>query len=523
MHWQTSERIGPGRKEVAHLLSPPKLQHLLLCVFFLLLAEKTSANPPVGNFTALIVLVQFPNHISDRVLPDPSYFQELCDTRIKSYFSQQSYGKYNIEKCVVQPWKFTFNTESFYAEGVANQKGPDYSVELAVPVLDAWDEDETFDWGQFDANNDGDLDAVLILHSGYGAEQRQENFCGAADPADRIQSQGFNASTAWVGDSGIKLSGWAMASAFETVCSDQPATMGVMVHEWLHSLGAEDVYDTGVLNLESPQYGGIASFDIMANPFGSVNGNLPGSLSPYSKILVQWLEPQEILYDGLYEIQMSNLYPEAYIIRKGYAPGEYLLIENRQTIDIDAQLPGNGGLLIYHIDEQVLTQDAPGWPGSPFWPFDHYRVALLQADGNYDLEKGINNGDRMDYYSANSQQLLPGGQRNYPNTDSYQFGELTSTGISIVDISKSAELMTFRVQGLGAAPEPEPETTPAPMPTMSNDTPTAAPGVAGNSPPTTPTIPIISSSRGTITTHSTTTITMAAKLAAFWLSMMFLL
>jgi len=102
----------------------------------------------------------------------------------------------------------------------------------------------------------------------------------------------------------------------------------------------------------------------------------------------------------------------------------FQLIENRHVVDWDAILPGNGGLLIYHIDEDMLYQDRPGFPDGPYWPHDHYVVALLQADGNYDLERGNNNGDAGDFFTANTPPLLPGGKGNFPNSDSYQFGTL---------------------------------------------------------------------------------------------------
>jgi hypothetical protein len=72
--------------------------------------------------------------------------------------------------------------------------------------------------------------------------------------------------------------------------------------------------------------------------------------------------------------------------------GEYLLLENRQKVGFDTGIC-SAGLAIYHVDESVPRNDNPGHPGLACWPRCHYRVALLQADGQFHLEqKGKGSG-----------------------------------------------------------------------------------------------------------------------------------
>jgi hypothetical protein len=120
------------------------------------------ANPAFGvdKYTALIVLVAFPDH-SDRLLPDRSYFQNLCETRIIDYLAKQSYGQYVLKGCTVTEWKTTNGTEAFFAGGVANRKSPDQAAAFAVSVLDELDVSGTIDWNIYDADGDGALDAVM--------------------------------------------------------------------------------------------------------------------------------------------------------------------------------------------------------------------------------------------------------------------------------------------------------------------------------------------------------------------------
>jgi hypothetical protein len=142
-------------------------------------------------------------------------------------------------------------------------------------------------------------------------------------------------------------------------------------------------------------------------------------MCPWSKIQLGWIEPKTIVETGLYYLEPSALSPKVYIINQNFPPDEYLIIENRQPLGFDAKLP-QGGLAIWHIEEGVSFQNFGGHPGQANWPQNgkvkhkqsslisfqiflktlllqifiipaiekHYRVALLQADGSYDLERG---------------------------------------------------------------------------------------------------------------------------------------
>ena len=57
-------------------------------------------------------------------------------------------------------------------------------------------------------------------------------------------------------------------------------------------------------------------------------------------------------------------------------------MENRQQAGFDASLPGQG-LLIWHIDEAIASNSNES----------HYKVALMQADGQRHLETNANRGD----------------------------------------------------------------------------------------------------------------------------------
>jgi immune inhibitor A len=192
----------------------------------------------------------------------------------------------------------------------------------------------------------------------------------------------------------------------------------------------------------------------MSNPYGwRVNPGIPGSMGPYSRVLAGWLNYIEITVNGVYAIQPSEMSSQLYVIREGFPEGEYLVIENRQQVKWDSDWPANG-LVIWHIDEAAPLQTRRGWPTKAGWPADHFRVAVLSPDGNYDLEKGNNLGDVTDFWVQG--MTLGPSSNEWPNTMAYQGGNLRETGISITILSQPGFIMNFKVSGLSGSLSPGP-------------------------------------------------------------------
>ena len=414
-------------------------------------------NPSIlNNVKLLVLLVQFTDHTTDRTLPPKSHFESLCQNQILPYLQQQSYQLYTLSGCTVMDWATTDNTESYYSYNTGNLVGSDQASSMFLPVLRQLDQSGAIDFSQYDLDYDLTIDALLVIHSGYASEQGSGSACQANAPQNRIVSQGHFSSnpSVWTSQSGLyNIGGYAIASAYNRVCPGTAhwATYGVMTHEFIHTFNTPDLYDTALITSgTSSYYGGIASFDIMSNPFGPNSDGNGGGMSSCIKERIGWISPTIIDYDGTYTIRILNDYGDVYKITKGYATDtEYLLIEYRSNIGYDSALPGSG-LFIYHEDTTIPQQNRAGFPNQSGWPQNgnHYTCALLPADGKYDLEQGINNGDSGDFWTPGT--TLGPGPNVYPNTDSYQNGNIVTTGITITDITVSGTgTMTFRVSGLG--------------------------------------------------------------------------
>jgi hypothetical protein len=208
--------------------------------------------------------------------------------------------------------------------------------------------------------------------------------------------------------------------------------------------------------------GGVGGYDIMSYAGGqrfAAAEQFPGILSPYQKMKLGYLDAIEITADGTYTARASALYPDVFMISTTFEAGEYLLIENRQPILSDARLWAPGGIVIYHIDENTegygnFVRGGPfvdGWPGNGA----HYKVAVLQADGKYQLEMALNLGHNDDFWKAGdvlgpgNGELVATDSGNYPNTDSYVGGNIQVTGVTIDQFTDEGDgVWSFRVTGM---------------------------------------------------------------------------
>ncbi len=421
-------------------------------------------NKTFGNARVLVLLVRFTNHAT-RTLPPREHFEKLCQEQMAEYMKLQSYGQYNITGCDVTPWTTTTISETEFAAGERGFFNALESSKFFTPILDQMSQDPTVDWSRYDDDQDSELDALLVFHSGYPSEGGDGSSCGEPSREDRVRSQAYWSSPfgAWTNDI-VTLNGYAIASAYDGVCDlSRWVQLAVPAHEFLHTFETVDLYDS-----RNGFLGGLGGWDIMASSFGPVGDTMyPGSMSPWSRALTGWHKPKEVTGDGTYTLRPSNLYPDALMIAKGFPSREYLLLENRQPLDYDEMMFGDGGILIYHIDDTKFLQETPGYPGQEGWPINgnHYRVALLPADGLYDLEKGNNNGDATDLWTQ-GMVLRPGTGANYPNTDSYQGGIISPTGITIEIMSPSGMEMQVRITGIGPSPAPTEPPQPTASPTI---------------------------------------------------------
>jgi immune inhibitor A len=159
--------------------------------------------------------------------------------------------------------------------------------------------------------------------------------------------------------------------------------VGVFSHEFGHLLGLPDLYDTTFRSH------GIGDWCLMAGGSWGGEGNRPTRMSCWCLSKLGWINPKVVTEKAMLQLDtLEEKETECYRLwTRGTIGPEYFLLENRQAKGLDAALPGSG-LAVWHIDERQSNNDNPL----------AYLVALLQADGNKDLELLKNSGDGGDLF-----------------------------------------------------------------------------------------------------------------------------
>lgn len=407
-----------------------------------------SAVPPHGTVKNLVVLCRFSDHPYNTHTRTQADYDTLFNAvgghptlaptgSVRDLYYEDSYGQMTLVSTVV-PWVTLPQTEAYYTDGYSgfgeypqNAQG---MIEDALNQVDAY-----VDFGEFDLDNDGYVDAIDVIHSGYGDEAFGAGFriwshrwSLWALSGGRWTSQDRNSAGEFV-----KVYDYHTEPALWGVSGQNIVRFGVIAHETGHFFGLPDLYDTDA-NSE-----GIGSYCMMSNSWGFDFTQLhPPHFSAWCKIFLGWVEPTQILRPGTYVAPQAETNPTVYRVDFNYPGGEYLLIENRQPAGHESAMP-QGGLCIWHIDEAKYDNTEPGYVGQAGWPANnrHYKVALLQADGDYAMERGWNRGDAGDVYHGNAVDAID--STTIPNTDAYQNGNIITTHNSIRDIGTAGPNMQF--------------------------------------------------------------------------------
>ncbi len=307
-----------------------------------------SPNPAAasGEARILVLLIQFTN-VSHDPGHDAAFFDDLFNNAtptarsLRAYYRESSYGSLTINATIVPTWFTSSHPMDYYGRdgpsGVDNANGPIYDlVDEAVRAADP-----SVDFRAFDADGNGVVDHLVVVHAGLG----QENH---ANLTDLIWSHSWDVLDGDPAQPGNQLLFADGVQVYRYTMISESSPLGVMAHEFGHDLDLPDLYDT---DLSSD---GAGVWDLMALGAwnGAPRGSSPAEFSAWSKIRLGWLTatpgPAGALEDTpIPAVELTPFALRLYIL--GSAT-EYFLIENRELTGFDVGLP-SAGLLIWHVDD----------------------------------------------------------------------------------------------------------------------------------------------------------------------------
>jgi immune inhibitor A len=307
---------------------------------------------------------------------------------------------------------------------IAAYAGADNGLQSATPNARTLADDAVtaasadVDFTPYDNDGNGYVDAFIVVHAGRGGEE--------TGSATDIWSHKWVLPAERAVDS-------TKIFAYLTIPED--AKLGVTAHEIGHLVfGWPDLYDTD--NTSE----GIGNWCLMASGSWGLGGERPVHPSAWCKSTQGWIDVVAPTTNADVTITDVKTDRTAYRLWKdGGGGNEYFLVENRQQTGFDTSLPGQG-LLVWHIDEAIAGNSNES----------HYKVALMQADGQEHLESNANRGDDGDVFPGSS------GNASFTETstpDSRSYAG-SPTSVALTGIPPSSAAMTVSVSVRDAVDEP---------------------------------------------------------------------
>ena len=340
---------------------------------------------------------------------------------IHKYFWDQSWGQYDLQIDVYGPVTVS-KPLSYYGSNdtSGDDKHPDELVKEACQLAH---EQCGADFSQYDSNNDGYVDWVVILYAGQG------------------EADGGAANTIWPHQYDLSYTGMTFKLDGKTVdhycCLNEldgqtgkRTGIGTFCHEFSHVMGLPDFYATN-----NSTHHTLVDWDIMDYGPYLNGGNTPPAYSAYERWFMGWIEPTLLNSAATVTLADINLPGgrACYMTANGQSisnilspnPSTFYLLENRQNSGWDLYLPGSG-LMITKVQWSKTK-----WEGNTVNNSSYAMgVDIMEATAN--TSSGYN-------AYGKATDLYPKGATSFTKVTNYQ----------VTDIAMSNKIITFNVNGGG--------------------------------------------------------------------------
>ncbi|MCR4569003.1 MAG: M6 family metalloprotease domain-containing protein [Bacteroidales bacterium] len=294
---------------------------------------------PDKNFS-----VENPADSFSAMLNQPGYSGNEGTGSVQDYFMDNSHGRFQPIFDVYGPVMLP-NEMAYYGKNRSGQ-GTDIRPELALYDACVILADQV-DFSIYDADGDGFVDMTLFYYAGYSeAEGASTNtiwphqYTVQASSSDEARNTRFN---------GKRLGNYFCTAELKGTQGTKQCGIGPTCHEFSHSLGLPDFYDTDYE--KNGECKGLTSFSLMDGGCYLNESRTPPYLNAEERIMLGWMAEEEVLDLTSGTVSFPAIQNNVAYISYSSVEGEYYLYECRDASGWDAYLPE--GMLIYHADKSM--------------------------------------------------------------------------------------------------------------------------------------------------------------------------
>lgn len=337
--------------------SEPSVKHGIV----ILAQFKEDSKDKYARFTTPDVKASFENLLRQKGYTGPD---NRATGSAKDYFDSQFEGKYEFHFDVAGPVTLSRN-KSYYGGNDSDDQDlrPEEMVIEACRAVD-----NEVDFSLYDDDKDGEVDNVYVFFAGGDEAQYAGEDC--------IWSHAWyikdGAGVDLILD-GTRINRYACSSELMTISigEDDVAKsfaltgIGTFCHEYSHTLGLPDFYDTDYEESGGKSDALWRSTSLMDGGNYNNNGNTPPNFNIIEREILGLVRTVDIEHaDAPVTISPIETEEKAYRI-SGETKDEYYLVECRNTGNWDKYIydgfePGTGTMLIYHVDKSANPAGASG-------------------------------------------------------------------------------------------------------------------------------------------------------------------
>lgn len=401
--WERRKKAVTGQRQRAALLmqgidlplSPMSAQELAV--------EAAAAAPLSGDKVGLEILVQFPDDPAtpamdpvdfpvtqakmERFSNEVGYIDDGNTGSIRDYFYDQSGGQLThtqlVSVVITLPNPRNYYNFSDYpantllaSSGLAGRR----LVEDALTLMEAGG----FDFSSLSVDGGNTVYATSLFFAGANSGVWAQGLWPHAGSLAVARDVGSPGSPRYI-----------LRYQITNVANATPS-IGVACHELGHLLlGYPDFYDTDSADGASE---GVGEHSLMGTGLYLNGGSTPAPIGLYLKDFSGWANITDLTPGIPVQLSLPSTGNVGYRLRKPATPAEYFLVENRGLGDKWAEYTRDQGILIWHVDEAVTTDNQR----QQMTPTQHYELSVEQADGLFNLELNQNRGDPGDLFDSAS-------------------------------------------------------------------------------------------------------------------------
>lgn len=302
------------------------------------------------NFSDKEFVINDPATAFSNMLNQEGYKANGGTGSVRDFYLENSHGMYEPVFEVFGP--VTLSKESAYYAGSGGTERASEAVREACTLLD-----DQIDFSQYDSDGNNRVDMLLMYYAGHNQAESQNT--------DEIWP---HQSATYGRYDEVSLGTYFCTSELRGAYGSYMCGIGTTSHEFGHSLGLPDFYDTDYA--QNGSAGAMYSYSIMCNGSYNNNGNTPPYFTSEELKILGWMEDQtEITATG--ELTVEPVQNYVAFRTATTMDGEYFVYECRTKTGWDRYIPGEG-LLVYHVDKS--SNSVGGYTASLLWNFNAINI-----------------------------------------------------------------------------------------------------------------------------------------------------